>query len=547
MTRSVAAWSLLAIFFGASSAGTQTVELISFDQTGAGANDGSYSAQISADGRFVVFGSLASDLVAGDTNAEPDIFVRDRATGTTVCASVTPSGVPGNGYCHGAAISGDGRFVAFHSDASNLVAGDTNNLRDVFVRDLVTGVTVIASVDSSGVLSNNLSSEPSLSHDGRFVAFSSYASNLVPADNNGLFQDIFVRDLLTGQTTRVSVDGNGNEADLGSGSPSISADGNRVAFLSAATNLVPSDTNGLSDIFGHDRVTGQTVRLSVGAGGVEGNHTSVNPAISADGQVVVFESNASNLVPGDTNNQGDIFVIDLSTGVLERVSLDSSGNEANAFSRFPAISGDGRFVSFGSHAFNLVPNDTNFDRDIFVRDRVTQTTTRVSTDAAGVEGNDWSLHSTLAADGRCVAFESLASNLLPGDLNNDRDVFVRDRITLTFHGTPSAPQPAHFEVSEAWGEAGHTALVLISCSGTSGILIPGGKTVPLTFDACTALGLQLSAVLSGTLDAAGFAATPTIPFPSAPVGLSVFGAAVTIDTVNATFESVTGPIVVVTQ
>ncbi|MEQ8765503.1 MAG: calcium-binding protein [Planctomycetota bacterium] len=537
----------IAMLFAAPLASAQTVELISLNRNGLRSNGASYSPEISADGRYLAFGSLANDLVAGDTNGQPDIFVHDRVSGATVCASVTPFGVPGNGFCHGPAISGDGRFVAFHSDASDLVASDTNGLRDVFVRDMVNGTTVIASVDSNGVLSNNLSSEPSLSGDGRFVAFQSYANNLVPNDTNGLELDVFVRDLVAGQTTRVSVDSSGGEGDLGSALPSISADGTRVVFVSSATNLVPGDTNGLSDVFGHDRVSGQTVRLSVGPGGLEANHTSTNPAISADGLFAAFESNASNLVAADTNNQGDIFVVDLTTRVVSRVSVDSAGIEGNAFSRFPDISAGGRFVSFGSHAFNLVPNDNNLDRDIFVHDRMSGVTTRVSTDAAGNEGDGWSLHSTMTADGREVTFESLATNLVPVDTNNERDVFVRDRITLSFVGTPSMGSPAHFELSDAFGESGHTALVVISCSGTSGIPLPGGKTLPLTVDSCLVLGLKLSALLSGVIDAQGFAATPTVPFPSAQVGLTIYGAGVTVDTVNGVFESVTGPISFVTQ
>src|SRR5205814_1263965 len=196
------------------------------------------------------------------------------------------------------------------------------------------------------------------SADGRFVAFAAWARNLAPGDTNG-FGDVFVHDRGTGVTERLSVDGAGTEANDTIHQPAISADGRFVAFVSAATNLVPGDTNGLSDVFVHDRRTRRTERVSVDSAGTQADGASASPALSADGRFVAFSSSATNLVPGDTNGQADVFVHDRRTGTTERVSVDSAGTGANGWSERPSISADGRFVAFCSYATNLVPRDTN--------------------------------------------------------------------------------------------------------------------------------------------------------------------------------------------
>src|SRR5437870_4266363 len=228
-------------------------------------------------------------------------------TATTERVSVASDGTQGNGASDGAAISGDGRFVAFRSSASNLVPGDTNGTFDVFVHDRQTGETVRASVASDGAQGNGASNTPAISADGRFVAFTSSASNLVPGDTNST-DDVFVRDRQTRQTTRVSVASDGTQSNGLSLYQSISADGRFVAFPSAATNLVPGDTNAKADTFVHDRMTGATERVSVASDGTQGNGDSGVPAISADGRFVAFESDATNLVPVDTNSSRDVFV-----------------------------------------------------------------------------------------------------------------------------------------------------------------------------------------------------------------------------------------------
>jgi hypothetical protein len=220
---------------------------------------------------------------------------------------VSSAGVEGNDESYTPSISADGRYVAFHSDASNLVSGDTNNYEDVFVHDRQTGETTRVSVDSTGVQGNYGGEYPSISADGRYVVFRSYATNLVPGDTNGRC-DIFDHDRQTGQTTRVSVDSAGVQGNYGSYYSSISADGRYVAFISDASNLVPGDTNDWSDVFVHDRQTGETTRVSVSSAGVEGNYDCYSPSISADGRFVAFITSASNLVPGDTSGSQDVFV-----------------------------------------------------------------------------------------------------------------------------------------------------------------------------------------------------------------------------------------------
>jgi Tol biopolymer transport system component len=389
----------------------------------------SLETSMSADGRWIAFASLASTLVAGDTNGVSDIFVSDRWTGTTTRVNVGPGGVEAaTGNTLGSrvpTISGDGRFVAFESWATNLVEGDTNNWQDVFVHDRQTGTTTRVSVGPGGVQGNRGSVSASISADGRFVAFESSADNLVAGDTNGV-GDVFVHDRQAGTTTRVSVGPAGVQSS-GGAFPVISGDGRRVAFQSFASDLVPGDTNNAHDVFVHDRQTGTTTRVSVGAAG-EANFSSYSADISADGRFVAFISVASNLVEGDTNVREDVFVRDLQTEATTRVSVGPGGTEANLYSFFPALSADGRFVAFASWASNLVAGDTNNTQDVFVHDRWTATTRRVSVSgSSGPEGNANSGKTSISANGRWVAFESDASNLVVGDTNGMRDVFVVDR------------------------------------------------------------------------------------------------------------------------
>ncbi len=376
-------------------------------------------------GDIVAFDSEATTLVPVDVNGMlVDVFVRDRLAGTTVLASVSSAGVQGNNDSAFQSLSGDGRFVAFHSTATNLVAGDTNNAMDVFVHNLQTGATERVSVSSGGAQALGFSFFPSVSGDGRFVAFLSEATNLVPGDTNGT-RDVFVRDRLMGTTERISLASDGTPSNNDCGPPDISPDGRFVAFASFATNLAPNDMNGSFDVFIRDRDSSTTERVSVDNSGNEGDGPSGGPVVSADGRFVAFDSNATNLVPNDTNVTKDIFVRDRGTGMTERVNVSNSGQEADSQSGFSLRGGsttaqmtdDGRFVVYDSSASNLVPGDTNQEQDVFVRDRLSGTTERVSVSSNGIQSADGSTDTAISADGLVVAFISQAWNLVPGDTN----------------------------------------------------------------------------------------------------------------------------------
>ncbi|MBI2263650.1 MAG: PD40 domain-containing protein, partial [Armatimonadetes bacterium] len=421
-----------------------TIDCASVNSSNSPGNSDSGYPSVSGDGRYVSFFSYASDLVSNDTNGRSDIFVRDRQTGQTSRISVDSSGNQANGDSIYSSITPDGRFVAFESSASNLVLGDTNGKQDILVHDRQTGQTTRVSVSSGGVQGNNSSEFPSMSSDGRFVVFASWASNLVPLDTNAK-KDTFVHDRQTGQTSRVSVDSGGVEGNNNSYYASaISGDGNFVAFVSAASNLVAGDTNAVQDVFLHDRQTGQTSRVSVSTGGIQAGGESYDIAFSNDGRYVTFSSMAANLVPADTNGKQDVFVRDLQTAQTTRVSLSSDGIEGNGHSYAMSISDDGRHVAFYSVATNLVPGDTNNWNDVFAFDRQTGQLVRASTSSSGVEGTRQSLVTTgkaISGDGRFVVFESFASNLIPGDVNGGWDVFAARNVLAPDPPPPPPPPP----------------------------------------------------------------------------------------------------------
>ena len=409
-------------------AGTTERVSVATDGTESDGLSAVYPPRISADGDAVAFDSVASNLVAGDTNAVADVFVRDRQAGTTERASVAGDGSEADGASWNPSITGDGEVAGFWSGASNLVAGDTNGADDVFVRDRQAGTTERVSVVSGPVESDGASSEHAVNADGRYVAFMSTADNLVAGDTNGA-PDVFVRDRQAGTTERVSVAGDSTEGNADSEAPSLSSDGRYVMFMSAADNLVAGDTNGAPDVFVRDRQAGTTERVSVAGDGSQALGFSGYPATSADGRYVVFMSAADNLVAGDANGVPDVFVRDRQAGTTERVSVASGGGEADAFSWYPATSGDGRYVVFLSAADDLVAGDTNGAPDVFVRDRQAGTTERASVATDGSEGNadSGTAAPSISADGSRVAFVSGASNLVAGDTNGVGDVFLRDR------------------------------------------------------------------------------------------------------------------------
>jgi Tol biopolymer transport system component len=407
------------------------VTRISLDSAGNEGNGRTRRHSVSADGRFVAFCSDATNVVPGDANGVQDVFLKDRQTGATVRLSVDSAAAEGDGASRDVKISADGRFVAFASDATNLVADDTNGFQDVFVHDRVTGATTRVSVGSAGEEGDAQSASPVISADGHYVAFTSDATNLVPGDTNAS-SDIFVHNLLTGRTIRVSVDSAGVESNGPGNGAAISGDGRFVVFSSDAFNLVPGDTNGMTDIFIRDQKAGTTSRVSVDAAGSEADASSSLPAISADGRFVAFVSDATNLAPGDTNAIQDVYLRDRTAGTTTRVSVAAAGGDPDGLSYDPAISADGRFVAFGSDATNLVTGDVNGTQDIFVRDMSAGPIKRVNVDAAGAEANLLSYDPALSADGRFVAFGSRASNLVAGDTNATDDIFLCDRRLIRY-------------------------------------------------------------------------------------------------------------------
>ena len=296
----------------------------------------------------------------------------------------------------------------------------------IFIHDRQTGQTELVSISSAGPQADGDPYVPSVSADGRFVAFES-TRNLVSEDTG--FWNIFISDRETGQIELISRSSDGAPVNNGSDDPSISADGRCVAFASGASNMVSGDTNERGDIFVYDRQTGQMELVSVASDGAQADDWSWKPSISADGRFVAFASHASNLVSGDTNYYEDVFVHDRQTGQTRRVSISSDGTQADYWSEAPAISADGRFVAFMSDADNLVSNDTNIDVDIFVHDLQTGQTERVSVTSDGAQGDGNSLDPTISAAGQFVAYFSNSTNLVKGDTNGNQDVFVFENLS----------------------------------------------------------------------------------------------------------------------
>jgi Tol biopolymer transport system component len=421
-----------------------TTTLVSRAGGAAGAKgDGdSFGPAISADGRFVAFPSNAANLDPDDGDATLDVVVRDLRAGTTALVSrAAAAGAKGNDDSFTAALSADGRFVAFDSLASNLDPDDGDAFRDVFVRDLQAQTTTL--VSRAGVKGNGDSFSPSVSADGRIVAFSSFASNFDPDDPDTTL-DVFVRGLVANTTTLVSraTGVSGAKGNDFSTVPAVSADGRFVAFTSFASNLDPDDGDAFRDVFVRDLQAQTTTLVSRAAGtsGAKGNSHSFDPAISADGRVVAFRSDASNLDPDDGDTDADVFARDLvaNTTTLVSRAAGAAGAKGNSNSSLPAVSADGRFVAFASRATNLHPDDGDATSDVFMRDLAAHTTTLVSraAGAAGVKGNSNSSLPAVSADGRYVAFDSFASNLNPVDGNAIRDVFRRDVL-----GPPPPPSP----------------------------------------------------------------------------------------------------------
>jgi len=416
--------ALLATALTSSVTARAATERINLNSAGAVSNNQNYSPSINADGRYVAFSSPANNLVEEDTNGMFDIFVHNRTTNITERVSINSSKEEGNKNSLYPSISANGCDIAFESKASNLVSGDTNGQSDIFIYHCESRQTERISTGISESQANDASTDPSLSPDGRYIAFTSKAINLVADDANGE-TDVFVYDRETGITEQASVTATGTGGNDTSQHPSISEGGRIIAFESRAHNLTDNDANGKADIFIYNRESKIVQRISTDSTGIEGNGDSEHPSISADGRYIAFASDADNLVSDDTNEVADIFLYDRKTHTLQRVSVNFSGAEGNGFSASPNISADGRYVTFQSNASNLIPTDTNGIFDIFVYDRNTHETRRVSVNSEGIESNNSSETPSISADGHYVAFKSYASNLVPRDSNKKSDIFVQ--------------------------------------------------------------------------------------------------------------------------
>jgi Tol biopolymer transport system component len=355
----------------------------------------------------------------------PAAWAQLTSAGDIVLASSSEDGTKANGVSGVPSVSGDGTKAAFFSRATNLDPADTDTIADLYVKDLVTGQISLASTADDGTKGNDASGQPSLSADGARVAFVSLATNLDPGDNDPTF-DLYVKDLTSGQIGLVSTADDGTKGNGVSFRPHLSADGTTVVFQSEATNLDPADTDPASDVYVKDLVTGQISLASTADDGTKGNGVSELPALSADGTKVSFDSAATNLDPADTDTVCDVYVKDLVTGQLSLASTADDGTKGDACSSGPALSRNGARIAFTSLATNLDPSDADGAPDVYVKDLVTGQIILTSTADDGSKGNDSSLVPSLSADGTRVAFHSVATNLDPVDTDPLIDVYVKD-------------------------------------------------------------------------------------------------------------------------
>lgn len=406
---------LLLLLTLASAGGLAVVQAAPGDYTwiSAGANDTSYRGQISANGRFAVFESEATTFVPDDTNGVGDVFLRDLQLGSIIRVSVDAAGLQVNGGGGMPSISADGRFVAFESGATNLAAGDTNGFGDVYVKDTVNGTVTRASLTSTGGEPNNDVTDASISGDGRFVVFDSDADNLVPNDTNGA-GDIFVRDMQLGTTTGVSVSGN-----LGGFDGGISLDGRFVVFSSRSTNLVPDDTNGVLDIFVYSIQTGQIVRASVNSSGGQGDFSSIEPSISGDGRYVAFSTASNGFTTVDTYGYSHLYVRDMQTGTTVLASYQD-GYAMVGESDASVISADGRYIAFSFDD----KGDGMPRRALYVHDRLANQT-YLAVYGRDSSGMDNPILPSISGDGRLLLFATSFAHVAE-DTNGTRDIYVKE-------------------------------------------------------------------------------------------------------------------------
>lgn len=500
---------------------------------------------LNSTGRYLGFQSAASNLVPGDTNGVPDLFIKDLETGAIERINVSSQGAQSSFGCFSALhISESGQFVLFACGSPDLVPSDTNNVNDVFLRDRTAGTTLRISTAANGLEGNGASRPAGLSSDGRFALYISSASNLVPGDTNGA-ADLFLYDTLTGVTTiesRGSYGGEANQECLGA---AMSIDGRTLVFSSRASNLLPNDINGLVDVFLRDRVTGSLTLVSRTPQGLSGNGHSFSPSISLTGQSISFLSLSTNLAPAGSSPGPHVFVWDQNSGVLRSVDRDSRGIPAEGSSLFATISGEGRHCLFTSSANNLVPGDVPLTNDLFLRDLVANTTRRITVSSTGAPAQlpclpvlpvtpcgGQTINAAIASDSSLVVFDHADPALLPPGATVTTHLFATYWDCALSVLRPPGTNRLGILTLRAPAQPLVPYLLALSFNSSPGIPV-GTRLLPLAADELFALSLNASPFLlgsSGLLDSLG-SATATIDLPSSPslLGLSFFAAFVTLD------------------
>lgn len=468
----VAFIAFFALIVTASTLTAGTIERVSVSSEGEEGDGDCYTISVSADGRYVAFTSRAVNLTdTVDTGTYRDVFLHDSQTGETVFVSKNSDGEIANGDSYSPKISANGQFVVFHSWASNLIDGDENDYRDIFVYDRVNDELSVVSVSSSGAQLTGDSIRPSISADGQYVAYETNGAGAVTGDSNSK-RDIIVYDTESGENTRVSVATDGTQSGGDCYRAVISADGRYVAFDSSGSALVDDDENEERDVFVYDLEEGTLTRISVNPEtGEEGDGRSAAPSISRDGSIIVFESEATNLIDDDDNELQDVFVYNLETNELTRVSVNTIGGDCDGASSTPMVSSDGRFVTFLSDATDLVADDTNGVKDAFSYDRETGDMVLVSVNDDGTCGNAKTSEVSVNSDGQYIAITSAATNLVDDDTNSCTDVFL-----VSTGITPST----------------NYILEILASPDTAGIVSPSGDMILASSEEITIQAAALS-------------------------------------------------------
>lgn len=411
--------------------------LVSTSDTGVKGDGHSQAPDLSSSGHVVAFESMATTLDPADTDPGLDVYAKDTTTDELILVSSSDAGVKGNALSVQPAISGDGRLVAFYSEATNLDPADTDAVPDIYLKDLTSGDVSLVSTSDAGVNGNGFSLGPDLTDTGSKVSFYSAATNLDPGDTDGVF-DVYVKDVATGDLTLASVTQSGVNANDVCTLPTIAPSGTRVAFQCAATNLDPRDTDSTTDVYAKDLTTGELFLVSTSSVGGKGNGVSQDPSVSSAGNRVAFSSVATNLDPADTDLVSDIYVKNLATGTLRLLSTSDDGVKGNGLSRWPVLSADGRRVAFASASTNLDPADTDTNHDVYVKDLATGDIALAATTVDGVKSNTGSTLPAISGEGRRVAFQSSATNLDPADTDQTLDIYLKRPQVCTIVGTAGA-------------------------------------------------------------------------------------------------------------